>query len=281
MAGFGKAGADRDNVGYGPIIEMMSGLMSLSGYEPDVPQKTGISYGDPVAGLAAVGALTLGVLKKRRTGRGSRVDLAQVEVSITMAGVAFAALARTGEVPPATGNRHPRWAPQGCYQVRGEDQWIVVSCTDDAEWAACAAAIGHPELAGLQLDERRARHDELDAAISAWCAPVDGRVAVDVLQQAGVPAGRVLDMHTIKDDPQLNDRGYWVRIPNEKMHAYRKSGVAWRLVEANPTITRHAPYFGQDNREILSTILGLGGDEIDKLEADGVIAETLTGFAFG
>ena len=47
MAGFGKSGADRDNVGYGPIIEMMSGLMSLSGYDAETPQKTGISYGDP------------------------------------------------------------------------------------------------------------------------------------------------------------------------------------------------------------------------------------------
>jgi crotonobetainyl-CoA:carnitine CoA-transferase CaiB-like acyl-CoA transferase len=281
MAGFGKVGDDRDNVGYGPIIEMMSGLMSLSGYEPDAPQKTGISYGDPVAGLAAVGALTLGVIKKRRTGKRSRVDLAQVEVSVKLAGVAFAALARTGGVPPATGNRHPRWAPQGCYQVRGEDQWIVLSCTDDAEWAACAEVIGRPDLSGLSLDERRARHDELDAAIGAWSAPVDGRVAVDVLQHAGVPAGRVLDMRTVKDDPQLYARGYWVRIPNEKMHPYRKSGVPWRLVEANPTITRHAPYFGADNHEILSEILGLSDDEIAKLEADGVIADTLSGFSFG
>jgi crotonobetainyl-CoA:carnitine CoA-transferase CaiB-like acyl-CoA transferase len=273
MAGFGKTGADRDNVGYGPIIEMMSGLMSLSGYEPDVPQKCGISYGDPVAGLAAASAIALALIRKRRTGQGSRVDLAQLEVSVTMAGVAFAALALAGEAPPATGNRHRRWAPQGCYQVRGEDQWIVLSCTDDAEWGACAEVIGHPDLAGLGVEERRARHDELDAAISEWAAPLVGSVAVDVLQEAGVPAGQVLDMRTIKDDPHLYARGYWVRIPNEKMHPYRKSGVPWRLVEANPTITEHAPYFGADNHEVLTTVGGLSDDEVARLEADGVIAD--------
>ena len=141
---------------------MMSGLMSLSGYDADTPQKTGISYGDPVAGLAAVGAIALALIKRRRTGQGSIVDLSQNEVSSKMAGVAFAELARSGAVPPATGNRHPRWAPQGCYPARGEDQWIVVSCTDDDEWAACAGVIGRPDLADLPLDERRARHDELD-----------------------------------------------------------------------------------------------------------------------
>jgi crotonobetainyl-CoA:carnitine CoA-transferase CaiB-like acyl-CoA transferase len=281
MAGFGKSGGDQDNVGYGPIIEMMSGLMSLSGYEADVPQKTGISYGDPVAGLAAVGAVALGVIKKRRTGKGSRVDLAQVEVSTKLAGVAFAALNRTGAAPPATGNRHPTWAPQGCYAVRGEDQWIVVSCTDDAEWAACAELIGRADLAALPLAERRARHDELDAAIGAWSAPLDARVAVDVLQAAGVPAGRVLDMRTIKDDPHLYARGFWVRIPNEKMRPYRKSGVAWRLLEANPTITAHAPYFGADNHAVLTSVAGLSDDEVAALAAEGIIADTLGDVSYG
>ncbi len=281
MAGFGKAGGDRDNVGYGPIIEMMSGLMSLSGYEPDAPQKTGISYGDPVAGLAAVSAIALALIKRRTTGEGSVVDLAQSEVSSKMAGVAFAALAGSGAVPPATGNRNRRWAPEGCYPARGDDQWIVVSCTDDAEWTACAELIGRPDLAALTLDERRARHDELDAVIAAWSAPIDARVAVDVLQAAGVPSGRVLDMRTIKDDPHLYARGFWVRVPNEKMHPYRKHGVVWRLLEANPTITRHAPYLGADNRDVLSAVAGLSAAEIDQLEADGIIADTLGEISYG
>ena len=281
MAGFGKTGGDEDNVGYGPIIEMMSGLMSLSGYERRRPAEDRHLLRRPVAGLAAVGAVSLGVIQQRRTGQGSRVDLAQVEISTMMAGVSFATLHRTGAPPAATGNRHPVWAPQGCYQVRGDDQWIVVSCTDDAEWAACAELIGRPDLAGLSLDERRARHDELDAAIGAWSLPVDGRVAVDALQARGVPAGRVLDMRTIKDDPQLYARGYWVQIPNEKMHPYRKSGVAWRLVEANPTITSHAPYFGAHNQEILSQVAGLSADEIAQLAADGVIADSLGSVSYG
>jgi crotonobetainyl-CoA:carnitine CoA-transferase CaiB-like acyl-CoA transferase len=281
MAGFGKTGGDEENVGYGPIIEMMSGLMSLSGYEPDAPQKTGISYGDPVAGLAAVSAIALALIKRRVTGEGSVVDLAQSEVSSKMAGVAFAALAGSGAVPPPTGNRNRRWAPEGCYPARGDDQWIVVSCTDDAEWAACANLMGRPDLAALTLDERRARHDELDAAIAAWSAPIDARVAVDVLQAAGVPSGRVLDMRTIKDDPHLYARGFWVRVPNEKMHPYRKHGVVWRLLEANPTITRHAPYLGADNRDVLSAVAGLSAAEIDQLEADGIIAETLGEISYG
>ena len=281
MAGFGKAGGEQDNVGYGPIIEMMSGLMSLSGYEPDAPHKTGVSYGDPVAGLAAVSAIALALIKRRATGRGSVVDLSQCEVSATMAGAAFATFASSGQVPPATGNRNARWAPEGCYPVRGDDQWIVLSCTDDAEWAACADIIGRGDLASLSLDERRTRHDELDAIIGAWSAPIDANVAVAVLQGAGVPAGRVLDMRSVKDDPHLYARGFWVRVPNEKMHPYRKHGVVWRLLEANPTITRHAPYLGADNHDVLTQVAGLTAAEVDALRASGVIAESLADVALG
>ena len=111
--------------------------------------------------------------------------------------------------------------------------------------------------------------------------PLDAYVAVDVLQSAGVPSGRVLDMRTIKDDPHLYARGFWIRVPNEKMHPYRKSGVVWRLLEANPTIARHAPYLGADNHDVLSTVAGLSAEEIAALEADGVIADTLGDIALG
>jgi crotonobetainyl-CoA:carnitine CoA-transferase CaiB-like acyl-CoA transferase len=283
MAAFGKVGADRDRVGFGPVIEMMSGLVSLSGYAgEDEPFKTGISYGDPVAGVYAAGAVALALVKRHRTGEGSCVDLAQREGASLLAGEAFVRASLHGETQPAhLGNRSDRWAPQGVYRCAGDDEWVVVSVVTDDEWRACATSIGRPDLAELRLDERRARHDELDEVIGAWSAPLDPRLAVDVLQAAGVPAGRVLDMRTIKDDPHLFARGFWIRIPNEKMHPYRKHGVVWRLLEANPTIRRHAPYLGADNRDVLTAVAGLTEAEIDQLEADGIIADTLGQISYG
>ena len=282
MAGFGKTGPDRNNVGFGPIIEMMSGLMSLSGYgDDDTPYKTGISYGDPVAGLAAIGAVAMALIKRRRTGEGVTVDMAQRETGAKMAGAAFVTSALTGTDPVATGNRSPRWAPQGCYPARGDDQWVVVSCTTDDEWAACAEAVGRADLAALSRDERFERHDELDEVLSGWTSPLDPRVAVELLQAQGVPAGRVLDVRTIKDDPQLYARGFWVRVPNEKMHPYRKHGIVWRLAEANPQLTRRAPWFGEHNDEILGGLLGLTSAERADLTEAGVIATAPVGASAG
>lgn len=275
MAAFGKTGVDHDLVGFGPVIEMMSGLVSLTGYEGDEePFKSGISYGDPVGGLQAVAAVSLSLLRRHRTGEGSYIDLAQREGAAVLAGEAFVRASLHKEAqPPHLGNRSDRWAPQGIYRARGEDQWIVLAATDDAEWQAAATVIGRPDLAGLGLDERRLRHDELDAAIGAWSASRDPQDALEELQVAGVPAGRVLNSGDLHEDPQLLRRGFWVHLPHPTMHRYKQANVSWRLVECNPTLQRHAPFFGEHTREVLTSVAGLTDAEIDGLYEAGVTGD--------
>src|SRR3972149_10182114 len=57
MPGHGSTGPERDFIAYGTNVEQLSGLCHLTGYEGGPPQKTGISYGDPVAGIAAAGGI--------------------------------------------------------------------------------------------------------------------------------------------------------------------------------------------------------------------------------
>jgi benzylsuccinate CoA-transferase BbsF subunit len=275
MAAFGKDGADRDRVGFGPVIEMMSGLASLTGYEgEDEPFKTGISYGDPVAGVYAAGAVALALVKRHRTGAGSFIDLAQREGASLLAGEAFVRASLNREAQPAhLGNRSERWAPQGVYRCAGDDKWMVVSVVTDDEWRACARTIGRGDLAELSLDERRARHDELDEAITGWTAMRSAQDAMEQLQDVGVPAGRVLDASEVHDDPQLLRRQFWVYLPHPTMHRYKQANVSWRLLECNPTLIRHAPFFGEHTREILSDVVGMSMGEIDALYAAGVTGD--------
>jgi crotonobetainyl-CoA:carnitine CoA-transferase CaiB-like acyl-CoA transferase len=57
------------------------------------------------------------------------------------------------------------------------------------------------------------------------------------------------------------------------MHRYKQANVSWRLLECNPTLTRHAPFFGEHTREILSDVVGLSAEEIDELYAAGVTGD--------
>ncbi len=292
MAGFGKTGADRDLVGFGPVIEMMSGLTSLSGYGDDgVPYKCGVSYGDPVGGMAAAGAVALGLIQRRRTGAGCVIDLAQREAAATLAGEAFAYASLRGENQPQRGNRDERFAPAGVYRCVDRDvsawadtavpaapgteqQWIVVAARTDAEWTALADTLGRADLAGLTFEERVDRHDELDGLISAWTRPQRAADAVEVLSAAGVPAGRVLDTVDLHDDPHLAARGYWSTLPHPKMpDGWKQPSPAWRFVEANPQLRLRSPLFGEHTEAVLRDLLGLSDGELATLREAAVIAD--------
>ncbi|MFI5316192.1 MAG: CaiB/BaiF CoA transferase family protein [Myxococcota bacterium] len=278
MAGFGKTGPEKGLVGFGPIIEQMAGMASTTGYGDDgVPYKTGISYGDPIGGVAAAGAVLLAMIARRRTGRGAWIDLAQRETMAQMIGPAFAAASLRGESPAHRGNRDPNFAPQGVYPCAGPDQWVAISARDDREWWALARAIGAAELESLELAERRARHDELDRRIESWTSLYLPREAAESLQRAGVSAAPVLDCNAIHLDPQLAARGAWVELPHPKMKSWKQPASAWRLVEAKPTLRRHAPLFGEHNREILCGLLGHPERELAELAAAGIIGDAPIG----
>jgi crotonobetainyl-CoA:carnitine CoA-transferase CaiB-like acyl-CoA transferase len=170
------------------------------------------------------------------------------------------------------GCRDARIAPQGVYRARGAEQWVVVSVRSDAEWRALCRLIGRDDLATLTLDERRARHDELDEVIEAWLLPQRAHIAMERLQDAGVPAGRVLDSGGVHDDLQLLHRGFWVFLDNPKMPRHKQQGVTWRLVDAAPEPRRHAPFFGEHNAEILAE-LGVGEPELAGLADRQIIAD--------
>jgi crotonobetainyl-CoA:carnitine CoA-transferase CaiB-like acyl-CoA transferase len=164
-------------------------------------------------------------------------------------------------------------APQGVYPCAGDDQWLAISVRSDAEWRALAAAIGAPELSSLDYAERRARHDALDARIESWTRTQEPAAAAATLQGVGVAASRVLDAVAIHDDPHLDARGYWLRLPHPKMTPWKQPVSSWRLVEARPVPRRHAPLFGEHNREILCDLLGHPESELSALKESGVIGD--------
>jgi len=272
MAAFGKEGPDSAYVGFGPVIELMSGLSSLTGYVGDSePFKTGISYCDPVGGIHAVAATVLG-LCARSSGEGGRfIDLAQREGAMTLIGEAFVAASRGDEIV-FYGCRDDRFAPQGAYRAIGVEQWVVVSVRTDDEWRTLCGVIGRDDLSSLTLDERRSRHDELDTAIAAWMQSQRPQVAMETLQAAGVPAGRVLDSGSVHDDLQLLHRDFWVYLAHPKLIRYKQQGVTWRLVDAAPVPRRHSPFFGEHNAEILHE-LGLSDEDLSTLKKRAVIAD--------
>ena len=278
MPGHGRTGPERDFIAYGTNVEQLSGLCHLTGYEGGPPQKTGISYGDPVAGIAAAGAIALALWDRRRSGRGQYVEVAQRENLINMIGEQVVAYSMTGREPPRRGNRDSSMAPHGCYPCPGDDQWLTIACEDDAQFAALCRAMGRPELASdarfADVVSRYRNQDALDALIAQWTRERSKEEAAAALQAAGVPASPVLSAPEVFEEPHLRARGFYESVSHAVAGVWEVEGPHWRFSESPAHIRLPAPAFGEHNGYVFRELLGLSAEEIAELEAEGVTGST-------
>ncbi len=286
ISGNGKSGAERDFVAYGTSVEQLSGLCHLSGYADGPPQKTGISYGDPMAGIAAAGAVALALWDRRRTGRGQHIQVAQRENLINVIGEYIVGYSMQGREPPRRGNRHSSMAPHGCYPCAGaqtgghppDDQWVAIACEDDAQFAALCGAMGWPELAGDgrfgDVVSRYRNQDALDALISDWARERTKDEATEALQAVGVPCSPVLSVPEVFAEPHLRARGFYESVSHSVAGVWEVEGPHWRLSESPGHIRLPAPAFGEHNGYVLGELLGLSAAEMAALEREGVTGTT-------
>ncbi len=282
MPSHGLWGPDAGRIGYGTHMEQLSGLVSLSGYADDVPRKSGISYGDPVAGMTAAAATIGALLHRRWTGHGQHVEVAQVEAILPFLGEIFVEYSMTGCAPPRRGNRHRSMAPHGVYRCAGDtfdklsasDSWVAIAIENDAQFAALCAAIGRPELA---RDERYAdvvsryrNQDDLDPIVSEWTKGRSHHEAAAQLQAAGVPAEPVLTIPELVVDPHLRERGFWEEVTNRESGTWTMDAPAWRFSRTPAHVRLPAPVFGEHNDYVFRELLGLSEEEIAALEREGV-----------
>ncbi len=277
MAGFGKTGPDAHAMGYGPIIEQMSGMTSLTGYGDDgIPMKTGISYGDPIAGLGAASAAMVALIQRLKTGKGQYIDLAQREVMTAQVGEAFMDWCMNERLPEHMGNGHDWMAPHNAYACEGEDQWVTIAVRTDQEWDGLVRAMGSPAWASEEAygDQmlRWENRGELDARMSEWTGGLTKEAAFDACRAEGVPCGPVYHMADLFADEQLAARGFYEAITHEEHGTWMVHGWTWRATDAGPCIVATAPDFGQHNQEVLGDLLGLSAAEIAGLESEQIIA---------
>jgi crotonobetainyl-CoA:carnitine CoA-transferase CaiB-like acyl-CoA transferase len=242
---------------------------------------TNETYPDPVVGILAVGALLAALRRRRQTGKGTFVDLAQREVTASMLGEYVVDYALSGRVASPMGNRHPWRVPQGVYRCQGEDRWLAISVGSDAEWQGLCQALGQPQLtrdARFATALARQQHqDELDQLLSAWTQERSHYEAMHLLQAHGVTAGAVLTGGDTLSDPHLEAREFWDVVDHPEAGTYKQVTTPWRLSKNPRRTTAAAPSLGEHNHYVLADILGLSAQEIAVLEAQGIIGTHPTG----
>jgi benzylsuccinate CoA-transferase BbsF subunit len=267
-SGTGHSGPHKDYVAYGSLLQHYTGWNGISGYPNREPIKGGL-WADPWVGMELAMA-TLAALNHRAvTGEGQYIDLSMAEALSASIPEALLDYQMNGEIRAPQGNRDDWDAPHGVYPCAGEDRWIAIAVTSEAEWQALCDVIERPDLAadpGLSnAAGRRQRGDELDAVIALWTRQKDDEAAMHRLQAAGVAAGPSLDIARVYQSPQLREGGYLTPLRTSDGETRDLPGLPWRFEELEDHHITAAPVLGQDNAYVYQELLGLSEAEVARL----------------
>ena len=276
MPMYGEKGPLAPMLGVGMTIAAVSGLTDLTGYHDSPPVGPGTHFPDhainPYHGAFAV----LSALRYRRlTGRGMKIDLAQVESTMNSVGPAFVEWATSGTPPQRIGNRSQEHAPHNIFRCKGEDAWCAVAVLTDAQWQSLCELVGRTDLVevGFKTAQVRVRHvEEVEAVVKTWIAGRTPIEAMHLLQAAGIPAGAVQNSRELlDDDPQLAARGYWQRLDHPEMGITRFTSPPY-LVDSERVELKRPPLLGEHTNFVLESVLGYTPDHVAKLRSEGVLS---------
>src|SRR4029453_19290342 len=186
MPAFGGSGPWSRYRAYGSPVEHAAGRPHLSGEPEGPPKMIHVAYGDAVGGLNGAAALLTALRHRRRSGEGQYLDLSQSEGLFPLGIHGILHRSVTGRAPVRTGNRSAMCAPHGVYPASGDDRWVVIQVLTEEQWRAPTKTIAELRSFG-GIDDRLARRDELDRALSAWTRARPAREIMAQLQSAAIP----------------------------------------------------------------------------------------------
>jgi formyl-CoA transferase len=272
LSGYGQTGPYRDRPGFGAIAEAMGGLRHITGYPDLPPPRIGISIGDSIAALHGVIGALMALHHRQAGGKGQVVDVALYEAVFNMMESVVPEYGVYGLVRERAGASLPGIVPSNTYPCR--DGNIVIGGNSDPIFVRLMRAIERTDLADdpalAHNDGRVPRTAEIDSAIAAWLAPRSVDEALEILNAADVPVGRIFSAADMFTDPQFLARQMIQRFALADGQEIALPGVSPKLSETPGGTRWLGPALGEHTDEILQT-LGYDAAQIAQLHAAQVV----------
>jgi crotonobetainyl-CoA:carnitine CoA-transferase CaiB-like acyl-CoA transferase len=269
----GQTGPERNHSGYAPMFGASGGLGTFTGYADGPPVELRHVM-DHSSGLHAAAATLAAFYRRKRTGRGSHVDLAAREVAASFIGQALLQYSANGTEPQRQGNDAAAMAPHNVYPCSGKDCWVSIAVASDDEWRRLAVSIGRNDLLDhphyREMSARWERRAELDREISVWTRTRTREEVTRLLQAAGVAAFPSFTAQDMADDPHMNQRGA-IRSLSGAGETRKVVGPPWLLSRTPGELKSWTPDLGEHNQYVFGELLGIAGDEIEMLKHEKVI----------
>ena len=272
ISGFGNTGPYSHRGGFDLVAQGMSGLMSFTGMPDGPPVKVGVPITDLNAGMYSAYGILTAYIHRLKTGKGQEVDASLIESGIAYTFWESASYFNTGQVPEPLGSAHRLSAP---YQaLRTGDGYMNLGAANQRTWEAFCRAVGLEDLLNDERfstnADRKAREKELADLLEETLRTQPTAYWVDLLEEAGVPAGPIYNLDQMYNDPHVQARNMVVELEDPRLGSIKHIGVPVKLSGTPGSIRHRAPELGEHSREVLLEA-GYTPAEVESLVEHGTV----------
>jgi crotonobetainyl-CoA:carnitine CoA-transferase CaiB-like acyl-CoA transferase len=270
---FGSKGPWKGAPGTDPIVQAMSGIMSVTGEADGGPSLVGIPVADYTSAMLGVQGVLLALAGRGQTGKGQHVEVSM------LAGLLFGLTTRvgpyflTGENPERHGGAHSQVMPYQAFEAK--DGWVVAGVWGRG-WDDFCQALGVPELA---KDPRFATNADRVAARPELAEIIGGYMKLrtkaewqERFMRHKVLFSPVSTFSDVLEGEQARANELVTEVEHPKAGTLRQVAPAVKLSDTPATIRTPPPLLGEHTRELLLEH-GWSTEEIEQLVADRVVVE--------
>lgn len=279
-SGYGQTGPWVHRRAYAPVVGAESGFTMAQGdarggqYANDAH-----SHADVYTALELAAAVLAALFQRERTGVGDRIDVSMAGTMLYVnehahdhlwqhdvpAGVIRSF--RPMDYPVLTAANGERVVVSGHPAENKTFDFYMLSIgradlIDDPRFADSAGRLEH--LASIF------------AALDEWASTMpDAQSIEDAMSKHRLAVGRLRSVREVCDTDWAAERSVVTEVPDRGDGTIRVPSPPWRFAGSDVRLTGAPRYRGEDNRAVLSELLGLDDDTLDDLERQGVLTSRL------
>ncbi len=246
--------------------------MSITGEPGRGPMRVGIPLGDLTAGMFLAQGILVALLEREKSGKGQWVSTSLLQAVIGMLDFQAARLLMDGEVPSQAGNNHPTVAPTGVFRTK--DGQINIAASGQSMFRRLCETLGLPELLDdprfKKPGDRSKNRDQLTAMLEQRLTQYGQEEIIQRLNEAGVPAGPILDIGQVFQNEQVKGLGLSARVLSPELGEIEIQNTPYRLSRTPGAVRSAAPERGEHTDEVLAE-LGHSANDIRAFRAAGVV----------
>lgn len=275
VSAFGQSGPYSGIAGYDPLIQAMTGIVSITGDPEGEGYRCGASFCDVMSAMNAAYGIVTALFHRSRTGEGQMIDIAIADQGLLAMSSTMQFWLSERKIPQKLGNGYAAGAPGNCYHAK--DGSYMFAGSSDQAWAKICNAWGKPELIDDPMFvDRTARSKNrkiVDQMMNDFGADKTVEECMTFYKNIGMAVGPVNNAEAIYNDPQFGINGYrpmYTTVNYPGVGEMEITDQAVKMSVTQPKVRCAPPTLGQHNEEIYGA-LGYSEEDLAALKEKGVI----------